>query len=258
MTYRVELDLYRGPLDLLLYLVRKHEIDVRDLSLATIAKQYAEYIEVLSVLNFGDIGEFLVIATTLAEIKSRLVLPLGGEEELEEQPRPDLVRQLLEYKKYRDAASVLEERSRRWQQKYPRLANDLPPRTRNLAEEPIHELELWDLVSAFSRIMRDNAVAPGTNIVYDDTPIEVYMDGIRQKLEEQGRIAFSELFRPGMHKSTLVGLFLAVLELVRHHGLRTDQIDLFDEIWLLPGPPLDRDAEAAANREANQAEAEPK
>lgn len=237
MSYRVELDIFRGPLDLLLYLVRKHELDIREIPVATIAQQYMQYLEVLVELNINDIGDFLVMASTLAEIKSRLVLPLGGEAEEEEDPRQDLVQQLLEYKRYRDAASMLEERSRSWQERYPRLANDLPPRNRDLAEEPIHEVELWDLVSAFSRIMRDNVAVRGQNIVYDDTPIEVYMEKIHQQLVDEGRVAFSELFQPGMHKSTLVGIFLAMLELVRHHGIRTVQEDLFDEILLMPGDP---------------------
>ena len=232
-AYRVELDVYRGPLDLLLYLVRKHEVDIMDIPVATIAQQYIDYLDVLEHLNVDDVGEFLVVASTLIEIKSRQILPSGGEEEEPDEARQDLVRQLLEYKRYRDAASVLEERGRDWQMRLPRQAHDLPTRTRDLAEEPIHEVELWDLVSAFSRIMRDNEVTPGTNIVYDETPIEVYIERLKQRLIEERKLALSELFRAGMHKSTLVGLFLAVLELVRHQGVLTEQEDLFSEIWLV-------------------------
>ena len=125
--------------------------------------------------------------------------------------------------------------SRAWQQHYPRVAGDLPPRQRNLAEEPIQEVELWDLVSAFGRIIRENVAAKPSNIVYDDTPIHVHMSRILARLNERGRLALSELFDVRLHKSVLIGMFLAVLELVRHHRVRAEQNDLFGEIWILPG-----------------------
>ncbi|MFH1264991.1 MAG: segregation/condensation protein A, partial [Planctomycetota bacterium] len=102
------------------------------------------------------------------------------------------------------------------------------------AEQPIHEVELWDLVSAFGRIIRDTESARPSNIVYDETPIHVYMARIYDRLRERGQLAFSDLFQGGMHKSTLIGIFLAVLELVRHDRVRLEQNDLFGEIWLLP------------------------
>lgn len=236
MTFRVDLDIFRGPMDLLLYLVRKHEVEVVDLPIAPITEQFLAYLDVLEQLDVNSVGDFLEMASMLVEIKSRLVLPRGGEVEDElDDPREDLVRRLLEYKKYKDAASILEERSRSWQERYPRLANDLGSRERNLAEEPIHELELWDLVSAFGRILRDQQSAKPSSIVYDDTPIHVYMGQIHERLVTRGQIPLSDLFQPGMHKSTLVGLFLAVLELVRHHGVRAEQNQVFGEIWVLPG-----------------------
>src|SRR6185295_2170378 len=116
---------------------------------------------------------------------------------------------------FKDAASMLDERSRNWQERFGRLESDLPQREINPADQPIHEVELWDLVSAFGRVMRDNMAAKPSNIVYDDTPIHVYMTQIHDRLRERGPLASSELFRPGMHKSALVGIFLAILELVR-------------------------------------------
>ncbi len=240
MGYQVEVEVFRGPLDLLLYLVRRHEVNVLEVPLAEIAEAYLEYLGTLADPDINAAGEFLVLSSTLAEMKSREALPLGGEEEeLDETPRDDLVRHLLEYKKYRDAASLLEEQAQRWQLRYSRMANDLPPRNRDLAEEPIHELELWDLVSAFSRLNRDNHESPGTNIVYDDTPIETHMKRIHGQLVDQGRLGLSDLFAPGMHKSQLVGMFLAVLELVRHYGVHVEQEELFGELWLLPATALE-------------------
>ena len=122
MDFRVALDSFRGPLDLLLYLVRKHEVDVTDLPIALVTEQYLAHLEVLTALDVNSVGDFLDIASTLIEIKSRLVLPRGGEESDEwDDPRDGLVERLLEYKKYKDAASMLEERSRDWQQHFPRV-----------------------------------------------------------------------------------------------------------------------------------------
>jgi segregation and condensation protein A len=181
------------------------------------------------------VGDFLAVAAWLIEIKSQQVLPRCDEvqEEIED-PRQDLVRRLLEYKRYRDAASMLEERSRSWQQHYPRLGSDLPGRDRNLADEPIHEVELWDLVSALGRILRDSAAAKPASIVYDDTPIHVHMARIYQRLTERGRLALGDLLDARLHKSALVGMFLAVLELVRHQRILAEQNQLFGEVWLLP------------------------
>jgi segregation and condensation protein A len=235
MDFRIDLDIFRGPLDLLLYLVRKHEVEITDIPIAEITEQYLQHLAVIEQLDCNAVGDFLSMASTLIEIKSQQVLPRADEvdDELED-PREELVRRLLEYKRYRDAASILEERSRQWQQRFGRQSNDLPPRRRNLAEEPIQEVELWDLVSAFGRVIRDSVSAQPSNIVYDDTPIHVYMERIYGRLQERGQLAFSDLFSPGMHKSQLVGIFLAVLELVRHAHVRLEQNELFGEIWLLP------------------------
>ena len=236
MAFRVNLEVFRGPLDLLLYLVRKHEVEITELPIAPIADQFLQHLSVLEQLDVNAVGDFLDMATTLIEIKSRMVLPRGGEEEEPlDDPRQELVQRLLEYKKFKDAASMLEERGREWQEHFPRLGSDLPPRERNLAEEEIQEVELWDLVSAFGRIMRDSQAARPSSIVYDDTPIHVYMARIQELLQAQGRVAFTTLFDPDMHKSTMVGIFLATLELVRHHGVQFEQNDLFGEIWLTPG-----------------------
>jgi segregation and condensation protein A len=235
IDFRVDLNVFRGPLDLLLYLVRKHEVEITDIPIAAITDQYLQYLAVLEQLDVNAVGDFLAVASLLIEIKSQQVLPRSDEVEEElEDPRQELVRRLLEYKKYRDAASVLKERGRSWQQRYPRLSTELTRHQRDPAGEPIHEVELWDLVSAFGRIMRESEAAKPSSIVYDDTPIHVYISRIHARLLEAGRLAFRNLFDPSMHKSTLVGIFLAILELVRHHHVRLEQNALFGEIWIMP------------------------
>ncbi len=246
MDFRVDLEIFRGPLDLLLYLVRKHEVEIVDIPIAPITDQFLEYLAVLRQIDVNAVGDFLDMASTLLEIKSRMVLPRGGEVEDElADPRQELVRQLLEYKKFKDAASMLEERSRGWQERYARLASDLPTGAPDPGQQEIQEVELWDLVSAFGRIMRDAEAVKPSNIVYDETPIHVYMAQIKSRLAEQGRVAFRDLFVPGMSKSALVGVFLAVLELVRHHHARAEQNDLFTEIWITPGPQSAAELEAS-------------
>ena len=236
MDFRVELEAFRGPLDLLLYLVRKQEVEITDLPIAPITEQFLAHLEVLQHLDVNGVGEFLELASTLVEIKSRLVLPQGDEAaDVVEDPRDELVERLLEYKKYKDAATILEEQSRQWQQRYPRLSEDLPPRRIDPAQQPIREVELWDLGSALGRMMRDREAVAPAKIIYDDTPINVYMEQIHRRLVAQRKTAFSELFQPGMHKSAMVGVFLAILELSRHHGVRTEQDEQHGEIWVVPG-----------------------
>lgn len=235
MDFRVQLGVFRGPLDLLLYLVRKREVEITEVSLAQVAEQFLEYLDVIKQLDVNAAGDFLAVAGALLEIKSQHVLPHGDEvEEPLDDPRQDLVPRLLEYKKYRDAAAMLEERGRAWLQHFPRLDGDLPPGEVDPADQPIEEVELWDLVSAFGRIIRESEAVKPASIVYDDTPIHVHMERIRALLAARGTLAFRELFPAGAHRSTLIGIFLAILELVRHHYVRVEQEQLFGEIVLRP------------------------
>lgn len=240
MEFRIQLDDFRGPLDLLLFLVRREELDIRNLPVAEITEQYLAHLEILQQLDVNDVGDFLELASTLVELKSQLVLPHADEATAAwDDPRDELVQRLLEYKKYKDAASMLEERSRDWQRHYSRLASDLAPRQVDPAGRPIQEVELWDLVGAMGRILRESQAVKPQAIVYDDTPIEVYMQRIHAQLTSQQRLSFSELFQPGMHKSAIVGVFLALLELVRHHRVEAQQASLHGEIWIVQGDGFD-------------------
>ena len=239
MTYRVELDLYSGPLDLLLYLVRRQEVEIVDLPIAAITHHFLEFLEVLELIDLDLVGDFVVMASTLCEIKSRMVLPRAEEVEpevtaVEEDPRSDLVRQLLEYKKFKDAARLLEEHAAEWQERYPRLTDERPLHGGDPSTDLIKEVELWDLVSALSRVLRHNPARPETAIVYDDTPISTYIERIRARVLAENQVAFSSFFAGAFLKSRIVGIFLAILELLRHHGFRAEQPVEFGEIWILP------------------------
>ena len=258
MSFRVDLDIFRGPLDLLLFLVRKHELEIVDIPISGVTEQYLTYLDILEQLDINAVGDFVEIASTLIEIKSRTVLPRVEEtSEPLDDPREELVQRLLEYKKYKDAACILDEKSRQWQQSYARLSVDLPPRTIDMTDHPIHEVELWDLVSAFGRIMRAAELSKPSSIVYDETPIHVHMQTIHHRLSVQDRLAFSDTFQVGVHKSRMIGMFLALLELMRHHGVGAEQAEPHGEIWLFPLEAFERDVQFSEVRDYNHKTSEP-
>ncbi len=247
LLYRVELERFSGPMDLLLYLVRRNELSATNLPIATIAHQYLEFLEVLELLDLDAIGDFIVLASTLLEIKSRNVLPQPEEvveetAQADDDPRGELITRLLEYKRYRDAAVALEERATEWQQRFPRLADDHPHVGRDHAADPIREVELWDLVSALSRVLHKKVGESASSIRYDETPQSVYMDRIAARVREQGTVPFSSFFEGSHRKEKIVGLFLAILELLRHHGFRAEQPEAYGEILILP-PAAESDEE---------------
>ena len=262
-AWQVELDLYRGPMDLLLYLVRRDELDVRNLPVAYITKQFEEFISVLELLDLDMVGDFVVMASTLAEIKSRLVLPSPEEEEADgeavvEDARSDLIRQLLEYRRYRDAASALEDHAAEWQQRYPRLTSERPRISKSPADDLIREVELWDLVSALARVLEKKILDEKASIRDDDVPIAVHVERIGNQVREEKRVAFTTLFDEATSRNRIVGIFLAILELLRHHSFRAEQPDDFGEIWVLPPleekPDRDRDRQVAVDEPDSEAD----
>ncbi len=233
MTFRVDLAIYNGPIDLLLYLARRQEVSLMEVSLAKVVDQYGEYLDILKEMDLNDIGDFLEMASILVELKSQAVLPKTIDETEEdtqqiEDPQSELVERLLQYKEIRDAAGVLDEMAGRWQQRYQRMADDLPRRRIDPGDQPIADLEIWDLVSAFGRIMREAAGPPQTEVIYDDTPIHVYMQKIHSRLAGRGRVPLMDLVDAGIHKSALIGWFLATLELSRHHGAAVEEDEAGD------------------------------
>ena len=235
--YRVELDLYTGPLDLLLYLVRRNELDVANLPLAPLVAQFQDYLGLLGAIDLESVGDFIVMASTLTEIKSRLVLPSetsDSEPDLEEDPRSDLIQQLLEYRKFKDAAQRLEDRAAQWQERYPRLTDDRPRTGRDASRVRIKEVELWDLVSALGRVLKLQEETQQASIIYDDTPIAVYVDQIGSRVRAQHSVLFASLFDKLTLRSKIIGMFLAILELLRHHGFRAQQESEYGDICILP------------------------
>jgi segregation and condensation protein A len=235
--YRVKLELYEGPLDLLLYLVRRNEMDVLNLPIAKITQQFLEFQSVLEFLNLEDVGDFLVTAAALVEIKSHIALPKQEAEEepvAEEESQGDLIHRLLEYKRFKEASLALENRAAEWQERYPRLSDSRPDAEKNPAADRIKDVELWDLVSALGRVLKTTESVKQSRIQYDDTPISVYIKRVGARIREEGRTAFSEFFKGTNLRHKIVSVFLAVLELLRHHAFRAEQPVDFGEIWILP------------------------
>ncbi len=233
MNYLVALDTFHGPLDLLLYLVKRNEVDVLDIPIAKLADQFLEFLAAVREVDVELAGDFLVMAATLMEIKARSLLPADAEpgDGDEPDPRRELVRQLLEYRRFKDAAAALEERAER---RGARLARVAPEEPATPGAPPVRPVELWDLVSAFARLMRETRALEPTAVVVDDTPQHVYEAEVRDRVRAAGRLAFRDLFAPPHHKARLIGLFLAVLELVKNRELGLEQPEPFGEIWLTP------------------------
>ncbi len=237
MPYTVELDTFHGPLDLLLYLVKRNEVDIHDISIAQLADQFLAYLQTLQELDIELAGEFLVMTATLMEIKSRALLPVEETSTTDEVPDPrhELVRQLLEYRKFKDAALALETRA---EQAGTRWARQEPPEPATATGPKVRPVELWDLVSAFARLMRETQSLQAATIAVDDTPQHVYEAQLQERVAAAGgRLAFRDAFTPPFFKARLIGIFLAILELIRHHGLGLEQPEPDGEIYLIKATP---------------------
>lgn len=245
MEYKVDLGCYGGPMDLLLYLVRRHELDVCKISLAKVTNDFQQYLSLLEILDLDMIGDFVVVASILLEIKSREVLPKPEEEQIDEDviedSSSDLIAQLMQYKQYKNAARTLDDRASEWLERYPRLSDDRPDIKRDGAADRIREVELWDLVSALARIVRLPELERETSIRMDETPLSVHQKRIRTRLAKEPRVMFSSFFDGEKLQSRIVGIFQATLELIRHEQYRAEQPEMYGEIWILP--PLSQPAD---------------
>jgi len=215
--YHINLNIYHGPMDLLLYLVRKEEVDIHAVPISKITQQYIKHVELLQELDPDISGEFLVMASTLIEIKTRAMLPSPIEEEGSDEdladPRIDLVRQLLQYKQFKDAAQDLEALAEERSLQFHRQSYDIG---REDDEIELEDLHVWDLFEAFSSIMDAVGKLPVCKqIAYDETPQEIHQAEILDRVEKMGTVTFISLFEGIDNRTELCGIFLAVLELVR-------------------------------------------
>jgi segregation and condensation protein A len=238
--YKVKFEIFEGPLDLLLYLIKKEEVDIYEVNLTQLATQFIEYIDTLRLLDLEIAGEFLVMASTLMYIKSRELLPADqraeavGEEEGED-PRWELIRQLVEYKKFKDAAAQLQTLEARQENIFPRLP--AKPEFESTQPAPRLDVSIFDLVHAVSDVLKRFALRDTPRDVFEDKwTVSEKIEHLLRLIAARGLIRFSELFAGATSRSEVVCTFLALLELVRLRQLICAQPADFGEIQISRAP----------------------
>jgi segregation and condensation protein A len=224
--YPVRLEVFEGPLDLLLHLIRKHEIDIYDIPIALITKQYLEYLELLEEMQLDLAAEFLVMAATLIHIKSRTLLPRPApeEEESDEDPREALVRRLIEHQRFKAAAELLHERetvrSAQWGRPDERIATLAGE---GLDEEPELEVDLFSLMTAFKSVVERARQRPRMVLPMEQMSIEQRIEQLLARIGEADAIGFEDLFEDSAERADFIVTFLALLEMIRLKIVRVFQ-----------------------------------
>lgn len=235
--YKVKLDVFEGPLDLLLYLIKRDEVDIYEISIERITRQYLEYLGAFQLLNIELAGEFIVMAANLLYIKSRLLLPvdqqMAEEDADEDDPRWELIRQLIEYKKFKEAANHLREREAAQENLFARVpaAPELAPDAANLL---VDEVGIFDLIRAFQNILK-RRTAPREDlreIFEENFTVGDKIDHVLRLIGSGVALKFEEMFPERASRTEIVVTFLAMLELIRMKQLRVRQDQHFSEIWI--------------------------
>jgi segregation and condensation protein A len=235
VSYRVELPVFSGPMDLLLHLVKQSEVDIHEVSIAPILADFLSHVKVLEHLDLHDIGDFLVMSSTLMEIKSRELLPNESveiEEELD--PRDDLIRRLLEYKRYRDLARELDTRSGR-RQRQSNLVMPQPPELKSADDEDLldlGQLGIWDLTAAFAKLLEEVGQHQSMEIEVEMRDVGYYTHVLLETFKKDRQVKFSDVFDPKEGRYGMIGTLIALLEMMKQGYLRALQENCFDEISL--------------------------
>ena len=229
MFYRVKFDVFEGPLDLLLHLVKKNEVELPDIPISVITDQYLAYLDLLKQLDLDIAGEYLVMAATLLHLKSRLLLPVEvtPEEEDGEDPRAELARQLLEYQRFKEAAQVLISRDLLDRNVFTR-----PPMSgeQTGAEDVGYDLSLGDLLDALQDVIKRTDSEEAQQIILEHISVRDQRCAVLDILREKREVFFHDLFPPGTTRLQIFVIFLAVLELVRNRIIRVGQEEMFGPI----------------------------
>ncbi len=231
LPYQVRIENFEGPLDLLLHLIKKHEINIYDIPIALIAQQYLEYIEAMKSFNLNVAGDFLVMAATLLQIKSKMLLPVDEAAQDEDDgpdPREELVRRLLEYKAYKEAAYQLDGQEKMWREIFSRTPASPEPAVSD--ETPLDNVSLFDLVDALQQILNRNPGKKLIEIIPDNLTVRERMNLILEMLEGKESVSFADLFDPASHRLVVIVTFLAMLELIRLRVTRVFQAESFGPI----------------------------
>ena len=233
--YKVKLEIFEGPLDLLLYLVKRDEIDIYDISIERITRQYLEYLQAFKELKIDVAGEFVVMAANLIYLKSRSLLPLDQqppEEDAEEDdPRWDLIRQLIEYKKFKEAAIQLHDRALEQEGIFTRDGGSAPASDAPL---PLHEVGIFQLIHAFQEVIKRVEAREDLGEIFAERfSVSEKIEKILERVGNGGSVRFSELFNQMASRIEIVVTFLALLELIRLKRLKVLQVEAFGEIRVI-------------------------
>jgi segregation and condensation protein A len=233
-AYSVKIDMFEGPLDLLIHLIKKHEVNIYDIPIALITQQYLEYVDVMKELDLDTVGEFLVMAATLIHIKSKMLLPRQDPEspdEPEEDPREALVRRLLEHQKFKAAAELLHERAvlrgAQWIRPDGRVAEIAGD---EYAYEPDIEVDLFSLLAAFRGVLERAKQRPKFVLPAEEVPVEVRIEQLLALLSETEACGFEALFAKDDSRGAMITTFLALLEMIRLKMIRVFQTAAFGPI----------------------------
>jgi segregation and condensation protein A len=220
--YKVKVEnIFEGPMDLLIHLIKKNEVDIYDIPVAFITDQYLEYLEWMQAMNLDLAGDFLFMASTLAHIKSRMLLPVHGEENEEEDPRMELTRPLVEYMKMKSVAEELAGRYILGEHIFTRKTGD--PEFNSKSSKTFVQIGLFELVEAFKRLLDNTSAAHRVDFTEDQISVKDRMAEIVEILQQRGSITFLELFYPDSDRSMIVITFLAMLEMVKSAIVRVVQ-----------------------------------
>ncbi len=236
-VYTVRTESFEGPFDLLLHLIKKNEVDIYNIPIAAITRQYLEYLDVMKELNLDIAGDFLVMASTLIQIKSRMLLPLpdeeeAGEEELED-PRAELVRRLLEYSKYKDAAVTLGQRELLDRDVFIRKGA-LTELEEFKADDEVIEVELFELVDAFRRVLAKVPAESFHEVGAEGLSIADRINELLLFLQGTDAATFDDLFIGSATREQVIITFLAILELCKLKMVKLTQLGSFGAIMVIP------------------------
>ena len=246
--YKVDLEIFEGPLDLLLYLIRREELNIYDIPIGRITEQYMQYLDLMRQLNLDVAGEFIVMAATLMVIKSRMMLPVDrrqteeGTDEEWVDPRLDLVRQLIEYKKFKDAAGKLAEYEALTQESFD-YGGGRPKFEKTAADaaDALASIDMFDLLTAFQEVLARLNEIPQEELKGMRWSVPDKMDFILERSRAEGQVSFSTLFTARSPRGEVIVTFLALLELLRQHRVIVYQNDAFHEITVLPSKEMPDD-----------------
>ena len=234
MSYQIKLEIFEGPMDLLLHLIKKHELDIYSIPIALITQQYLEYLELMKGLDMEIAGEFLVMASTLTHIKSRMLLPPPENPESDEDgvdPRAELIRRLLEYKSFKEAAGSLEDKEDMWSRVYTRHVETAPGPPAD--DEPLlFDFHLFDLLGALKDVM-SRVPDAGFEITAETVSITEKISRILARLEAVDSLLFTDLFEGSASRAQVIGTFLALLELIKTRVIKAFQVEQFGAIRIM-------------------------